>query len=92
MSSVSPSVYIGFQELNVTDLCGQYGTVISKTTLGFKPEDLSTSIALVDVGFKDFSIIGIHASYDYTWSRFTYSFTSNIGVNVQRRRVLSLLS
>ena len=70
-----------------------------------------SSIALVDVGFKDFSIIGIHASYDYTWSRFTYSdllwvealspirtrfvlktlLTSNIGVNVQRRRVLSHL-
>ena len=71
--SVSPSVYIGFQELNATNLCGQYGTAISKTTLGFKPEDLSTSIALVDVGLDYLSITGIHASYDYTWSRFTYS-------------------
>ena len=42
---MSPSIYVAFQSLYATDLCGTVdGAVYSTTTLGFDPGELSTRI------------------------------------------------
>ncbi len=42
VSSISPSVYIGFKTLAASDLCGAVGPRIVDTTIGFAPGELST--------------------------------------------------
>ena len=44
-SSVSPSVYVAFQSLYATNLCGHVGKDIPETTIGFTPGELSTALA-----------------------------------------------
>ena len=45
IDSVSPSVYIAFQSLGATDLCGRVGKTHDNTTLSFGQHELSTSAA-----------------------------------------------
>jgi hypothetical protein len=47
--SVSPSVYVRFDQLSAVNLCGQFGTALTDVTLGFAPEDLSTVNQLISV-------------------------------------------
>lgn len=44
--STSPSVYVAFSSLYATGLCGEVGTEIPSTTLGFAPGALSTALAV----------------------------------------------
>ena len=41
---ISPSVYIAFDAISATDLCGLVGSLISRTTIGFDPTDISSII------------------------------------------------
>lgn len=41
--STSPSIYVAFQSLHATDLCGQVGKKYNSTTLAFHPGELSTA-------------------------------------------------
>lgn len=40
--SVSPSVYVVFESIAATNLCGEVGTTIINKTLAFDPDELST--------------------------------------------------
>ena len=42
ISSISPSVYVAFETLYATNLCGTTGPVYGPTTLAFGPSELST--------------------------------------------------
>lgn len=44
-SSISPSVYVAFQSLYATDLCGPVGPVYNSTTLAFASDELMTAMA-----------------------------------------------
>ena len=40
---MSPTVYVAFDSLYATDGCGQVGPSVKATTIGFHPDELSTS-------------------------------------------------
>ena len=40
--SLSPSVYVVFESIAATNLCGEVGTTIRNKTVAFNPDDLST--------------------------------------------------
>jgi hypothetical protein len=42
IGSVSPSVYVVFESIGATNLCGEVGTTIINKTLAFDPDELST--------------------------------------------------
>ncbi|MCJ1393764.1 hypothetical protein MMC18_006640 [Xylographa bjoerkii] len=69
---VSPSVYVAFEQLNATDLCGQVGQNHYQTTLAFPPDGLSTSIASK---FSSTMMNDVFQSWagTYNWSSFNYA-------------------
>ena len=46
INSISPSIYVAFNSLYATNLCGTVGTEVnSATTIAFAPDALSTAIS-----------------------------------------------
>ena len=76
MPSTSPSIYVAFRSLNATNLCGLVGTAISRTTLAFAPDALSTDKNIEHsvsdkVGDRyNEGFLGFRGQY--TWSSFNY--------------------
>ena len=67
--SVSPSIYVVFQSLVATDLCGVVGSTYYNKTLSFAPSELSTSRGLVFLNSYD---PWIYPPTSYAWSAFNY--------------------
>jgi hypothetical protein len=44
VTSISPSVYVGFTALSAYDYCGTVGPVYTNTTIAFDPDELSTVV------------------------------------------------
>jgi hypothetical protein len=43
-ASISPSIYVAFESLYATDLCGDVGKAIPRTTIAFDETAVSTSL------------------------------------------------
>lgn len=76
MPSTSPSVYVAFQSLNATDLCGLVGTTIARTTLAFAPDALSTYNNIQEVPLdaeNRYNRAFLGDVMMYKWSAFDYA-------------------
>ncbi len=69
--SVSPSIYVVFQSLVATDLCGAVGKTYYNTTLSFAPSELSTSQGAVFLNSEEPWVGGPPSTY--VWSAFDYA-------------------
>jgi hypothetical protein len=68
--SVSPSIYVAFQSLYASNLCGDVGPRYDRTTLAFAPGELSTSNGLsVSNGAWP---VAIQNNPDLTWTKATF--------------------
>ncbi|KAF2004220.1 hypothetical protein P154DRAFT_560714 [Amniculicola lignicola CBS 123094] len=65
---ISPSVYIGFTSVGATDRCGDVGTKIINSTVGFDPSELST-VRVATVATS--CLISDSPTYTYTSEIFT---------------------
>lgn len=64
---VSPSVYVVFESLVATDLCGPVGKTYFNTTLSFAQSELSTSQGVVFLEPPQ-----VYPPTEYTWTAFNY--------------------
>lgn len=73
--SISPSIYIAFESLRATDLCGIVGQPVHQSTLAFAPVDLFTSIAsFYDRDLNDPSAYEIlRLEIPKNWTLFNYA-------------------
>jgi hypothetical protein len=73
----SPSVYVVFESVGATNLCGEVGTAVINKTLAFDPEELSTqrNYFAATAGVSNVELNGdycTHATPNNAWSTFNY--------------------
>lgn len=67
----SPSIYVAFETLHASNLCGDVGSKITTTTLAFAPGELSTSAAYLVESSLTWNVLLDHQN-KLTWTKATF--------------------
>jgi len=69
--SVSPSIYVAFESIHASDLCGDVGPQYPATTLAFAPGELSTSKAYHVLSSLPWNVL-LNEHLHLEWTRATF--------------------